>query len=1744
MWNRIRDIFRRILRVFLISEDKTAVSPETEREFIVDESHGLAQPVFSTEEPRKKSEQREIFGDEPLTLIEDQFETPEEVKTIDLEDRDSPEESGASKNGGWILSGEGIKSENIEPSEKEEIIDVDSSQFEEEITLIENHIFDEPVETLDALDLDGDLTHYIQRFSNLITSRGPNWSEKTKGQAPHKPLLLLSILDLFAKGQITQNLIEISSDLIELFTTYWNIIVPEHSGQIALPFFHLKSSGFWHLIALPGQEAVLKVSKSMDSLSSLQKMVYGAKLDENLFELFQIQEKRDELRAVLIRTYFAPDLHQILHEQGQLTKDADSYSQKSLEPAREDVILEEPRRKIEDEHLDKVEDQIESQTRYETFELEDSVSTKELINGEIDEPALVEENQELINLEVPEDEEILDFSQAEEEIVVVTNHFFGEPADDVDSWESDNFKDDDFIESAIGKVDQHLEEEELEDADQPQVSRFEEINRDREIPRRKVEHKRNQFYYEVHPIPVLDDLNIDKLVSLAEEGMLKTEFGYDSQRFEVFLLNIFRHYDFIGEIPIGRKSFEYLCELIQKCYIKNSRTKITQVPPALFVTSMVFCARYSEEEARNFWKPYARIVWRNELSQYFQNVIRRHFVDCKEFLQKKYDFAFPIINTGDVVRPVYHQAVIPYYLQSNFAVWLVDRFEKILEFSTDVLPAVLREEKSLDYVPPRLRNFVQQTETSDTAAKLIQQMAKAVKLFQTTEQFEAVNSVMSSPIERSLWSEIYQELIDKQLQLETIRKYTPKLEWVWDLEQNDLHLKLSQVRSSKNEKPNLIVWAEKGSRDLRNEEILLDIHPWQLSNGDWELEPETITDKGDPNGKIYVLSEEYDFEKSLESQADHVIVEKDLPEINQDTVFFFISTNRSVARMKDKININGDWGVLSKDHVEIVDHKKNICAYEDLYIPALLRESGYQYAKKYSITLPVILQSQSKEIEFKEPQSTFVVQAELLGKNQIAGLSNNVQPIYQTPNVILQLDAEFSETQLARTWVSLQKSGMFLNSVSLMDLQKKKQTYKDNHFYINLQEFITEPGSYSVNILHNLQLLLEENLRFAYLPDVKILGPDPHKCYSPANPLEIMLFGVDPRHIKVGIEEKVKISQNEEGIQLLWKELRFPVCRFSIQWEGNNINFSWDINRVTAWIDGGGDKNNIVVGQEEKVMLNARGDSKEEIIWSIKDTNHRRTINLDSQGMYFRALNQSTIRDLLRNSNQVQSNVSILIRNYSWDVFVYNKIPSLSFRSVSYDKPYLDIILSQLERLKGDYTIQIRDKDKPISPLVISKVDFLEEKSQFKINLVPGKYQIEILLGNEILSISQEIIVIDKIIEEVHSPKRNIQITKGEEFTAQTLYEALSSSRKAIQEIQKNIQSNLISILTQLVIINCRDTWVTKDKWDEGLKRLVPSWAVLKYPLRFQTQLHRKIFHIFPQQVVFGAKAGKGYMAAKLGLDPVKIYAAWNTDFDNNKTSLWLKFPQLESIERFCELDEYDLWPGYQCIDCGIIVGSRRGTYLQLSPQTVKLHLHNKSRSIQDQFINVDDKPIEGQVSQYQEKILSHCYWPNEVVGDNYFNDLDSGKMRPLQGDINIPLDVFKPTDYYIAISEAFQNYTNPNFQISIKQIIGKEKLFNHIKNLVLEKKDEVPAFSAAHRLEQQLLSGKRLYLLPKYVLLLSTLLRLKAHNPQIYEEFQARDNSIENEIVSLTFQAMKSCPKLLEWSVAWTEIFFNHAIS
>ncbi|MFQ5632807.1 MAG: HNH endonuclease, partial [bacterium] len=130
-----------------------------------------------------------------------------------------------------------------------------------------------------------DVDFYVNKFARLHTDASPKrWSELTCHRAPHKPLLLLSVLDLFAQKALNTNLIEITNDLAEIFLLYWSKIMNQgQRGNLALPFFHLRSEKFWHLIAKSEKEDILANLRQMRSIHQLGDIILGARLDEELF---------------------------------------------------------------------------------------------------------------------------------------------------------------------------------------------------------------------------------------------------------------------------------------------------------------------------------------------------------------------------------------------------------------------------------------------------------------------------------------------------------------------------------------------------------------------------------------------------------------------------------------------------------------------------------------------------------------------------------------------------------------------------------------------------------------------------------------------------------------------------------------------------------------------------------------------------------------------------------------------------------------------------------------------------------------------------------------------------------------------------------------------------------------------------------------------------------------------------------------------------------------------------------------------------------------------------------------------------------------------------------------------------------------------------------------------------------------------------------------------------------------------
>lgn len=184
---------------------------------------------------------------------------------------------------------------------------------------------------------------YVRRFKKLRSDHNAQWPAASLHRSPYKPLLLLSVMDLFAEGSITDNLIKIVPNLGELFNLYCSLVMPtEQRNNLAMPFFHLSREGFWHLIPLPGKENIIASKRRLQSLNLLQETVQGARLDDELYTILCIDEPRDTLRLVLIQAHFSPEIQPKLMEQGSINREAFKYSQKLLEYAMQHHIKELP----------------------------------------------------------------------------------------------------------------------------------------------------------------------------------------------------------------------------------------------------------------------------------------------------------------------------------------------------------------------------------------------------------------------------------------------------------------------------------------------------------------------------------------------------------------------------------------------------------------------------------------------------------------------------------------------------------------------------------------------------------------------------------------------------------------------------------------------------------------------------------------------------------------------------------------------------------------------------------------------------------------------------------------------------------------------------------------------------------------------------------------------------------------------------------------------------------------------------------------------------------------------------------------------------------------------------------------------------------------------------------------------------------------------------------------------------------
>ena len=142
------------------------------------------------------------------------------------------------------------------------------------------------------------MNSFVTAFSSLHTA-------KIAGkQAPHKAVLLLSIMDLVEAGIITSPRLVLSEPLVGTFARVWKRYVGSSilfQPKVATPFWHLQNEPFYRLYMNNGQ--LINGGTGRYSIKWLRENTY-ATIDNDLFALMKDENSRAQLRVVLVSTYF------------------------------------------------------------------------------------------------------------------------------------------------------------------------------------------------------------------------------------------------------------------------------------------------------------------------------------------------------------------------------------------------------------------------------------------------------------------------------------------------------------------------------------------------------------------------------------------------------------------------------------------------------------------------------------------------------------------------------------------------------------------------------------------------------------------------------------------------------------------------------------------------------------------------------------------------------------------------------------------------------------------------------------------------------------------------------------------------------------------------------------------------------------------------------------------------------------------------------------------------------------------------------------------------------------------------------------------------------------------------------------------------------------------------------------------------------------------------------------------------
>ncbi len=129
---------------------------------------------------------------------------------------------------------------------------------------------------------------WLERLSHLRVDR-------VRGPAPHKPLLLLVVLDLAQNGLLSSPL-ALTPEIASRFLSYWTIVAHRRRQRpdVRLPFFHLSGDKLWTAF------------DSEDRPTDNREKARFVQISPDFLQFLRDPDTRERARRILIANYFMP----------------------------------------------------------------------------------------------------------------------------------------------------------------------------------------------------------------------------------------------------------------------------------------------------------------------------------------------------------------------------------------------------------------------------------------------------------------------------------------------------------------------------------------------------------------------------------------------------------------------------------------------------------------------------------------------------------------------------------------------------------------------------------------------------------------------------------------------------------------------------------------------------------------------------------------------------------------------------------------------------------------------------------------------------------------------------------------------------------------------------------------------------------------------------------------------------------------------------------------------------------------------------------------------------------------------------------------------------------------------------------------------------------------------------------------------------------------------------------------------